>query len=51
MGVYGNYERSRERRENGTTKNIWTWDRRTEKTDRIYKLNRIIPWNINKDYV
>jgi hypothetical protein len=27
------------------------WNRRTEKTDRIYEENRIIPWNMNKDYV
>jgi hypothetical protein len=27
------------------------WNRRTEKTDRIYEENRIFPWNMNKDYV
>jgi hypothetical protein len=43
-------ETTRERRETGTTKEVWT-DGRSEKTYRIYKENRIIPWNMNKVYV
>jgi hypothetical protein len=43
MGVYENYERER------TTKQVWTDG--TEGTDRIYEENRIISWNMNKDYV
>jgi hypothetical protein len=49
MGVNGNYER--EKRTRNHEKGMNRWNRRTEKTDRIYELNRIIPWNINKDYV
>jgi hypothetical protein len=48
-------ETTRERRETGTMKKVWTdgtdGTRRTEKTDRIYEENRIISWNMNKDYV
>jgi hypothetical protein len=46
MGVYGNYEREKRYRnhERGM-------DSRTAKTDRIYEENRIVPWNMNKDYV
>jgi hypothetical protein len=49
MGVYVNYER--ERRETGTTKELWT--DRTGGLNRLieYTKNRFISWNINKDYV
>jgi hypothetical protein len=49
MGVYGNYER--EKRNRNHERGMDRWNRRTEKTDRIYEENRIIPWNINKNYI
>jgi hypothetical protein len=45
MGVYGNYERKKKNRNH--ERGMDRWNRRTEKTDRIYEENRII----NKDYV
>jgi hypothetical protein len=41
-------EREREKRYRNHERGM---DRRTAKTDRIYEENRIIPWNMNKDYV
>jgi hypothetical protein len=49
MGVYGNYER--EKRHRNHERDMDRWNRRTENTGRIYEENRIIPWNMNKDYV
>jgi hypothetical protein len=49
MGVYANYEK--EKRTWHHERGMDRWNRRTEKIDRIYKENRIIPWNMNKDYV
>jgi hypothetical protein len=49
MRVYGNYER--EKRNRNHERGMDRWIRRTEKTDRIYDRNRVIPWNMNKDYV
>jgi hypothetical protein len=48
MGVYGNYER--EKRNRNHERDMDRWNRRTEKTDRIYEQNRSIPWNMNKNY-
>jgi hypothetical protein len=44
-------ERKREKRNRNHEKGMDRWNRRTEKTDRMYEENRIIPWNMNKDYV
>jgi hypothetical protein len=49
MGVYGNYKK--EKRNRNHERGMDRWKRRTENTDRIYEENRIIPWNMNKDYV
>jgi hypothetical protein len=49
MRVYGNYER--EQRNRNHERGMDRWNRRTGKTDQIYDENKIIPWNINKDYV
>jgi hypothetical protein len=49
MEVYGNYKR--EERNRNHEIGIDRWIRSTEKTDQIYEENRIIPWNMNKDYV
>jgi hypothetical protein len=39
--------REREKRETGTTKEVWTDGSEGLKDEE----NRIIPWNMNKDYV
>jgi DNA repair exonuclease SbcCD ATPase subunit len=44
-------EREREKRNRNHERDMDRWNRRTEKTDRMYEENRIIPWNMNKDYV
>jgi hypothetical protein len=44
-------EREREKRNQNHERGMDRWNRRTEKIDRIYEENRIIPWNRNKDYV
>jgi hypothetical protein len=49
MGVYENYEI--EKRNQNHERGMDGCNRRTEKTDRIYEANRIIPWNMNKVYV
>jgi hypothetical protein len=43
--IQGNYER--EKRNQNHEKGMDRWNRKTEKTEE----NRIIPWNMNKDYV
>jgi hypothetical protein len=45
-GVYGNYEREKRNRNHERGMDIWN-----RRTDRIYEENRIIPWNMNRDYV
>jgi hypothetical protein len=44
-------ERVREMRNRKLERGMDRWNKRTENTDRIYEENRIIPWNMNKDYV
>jgi hypothetical protein len=39
----------RERRETGTIKEVWTDE--IEGLKRLIEENRIIPWNMNKNYV
>jgi hypothetical protein len=49
MGVYGNYERDRRNR---TIKDVWIdGTKGLKRLKKIYEENRIIPWNMNKNYV
>jgi hypothetical protein len=49
LGLDGNFER--EKRNQNHERCMDRWNKRTKKNDRIYEENRIIPWNMNKDYV